>query len=155
MANRKFFMQHLLSILLTWDQGLFSFRFENHIPALRECMRTAKIGPDLRLRFYQRGSSINRRGFIIARATTEAVQNVDECLSQAYSKQVRVLWKKWNNKQTLACLYFIILALVLSMLVINTRQSFVLASIVELPPLVESLTSNVYEVQMQETTNNI
>ena len=54
-------------------------------------MRTAKIGPDLRLRFYQRGSSINRRGFIIARATTEAVQNVDECLSQAYSKQVRVL----------------------------------------------------------------
>ena len=43
-------------------------------------MRTAKIGPDLRLRFYQRGSSINRRGFIIARSTTEAVQNVDECL---------------------------------------------------------------------------
>ena len=74
---------------------------------------------------------------------------------QAYAKQVRVLWKKWNNKQTLACLYFIILVPVLSMLVINTRQSFVLASIVELPPLVESLTSNVYEVQMQETTNNI
>ena len=49
---------------LTWDQALFSFRFENYIPAgkakrkdspnfsgsrYRECMRTAKIGPDLRL----------------------------------------------------------------------------------------------------------
>ena len=32
------------------DQALFSFRFENNIPAgERECMRTAKIGPDLRL----------------------------------------------------------------------------------------------------------
>ena len=41
---------------LTWDQALFSFRFENYIPAAnfsgsreRECMRTAQIGPDLRL----------------------------------------------------------------------------------------------------------
>ena len=36
---------------VTWDQVLFSFRFENYIPAgKRECMRTAQIGPDLRLR---------------------------------------------------------------------------------------------------------
>ena len=64
------------------------------------------------------------------------------------------IMKRWNNKQTLPCLFFIILAPILSMLVINTRQSFVLASVVELSPLVESLTSNVYEVQMQETTKN-
>ena len=39
-------------IRVTWDQALFSFLFENSIPAgkaKRECMRTAKIGPDLRL----------------------------------------------------------------------------------------------------------
>ena len=30
---------------ITWDQALFLFRFEN----VRECMRTTKIGPDLRL----------------------------------------------------------------------------------------------------------
>ena len=37
---------------ITWDQALFSFRFENNIPAgkapKRECMKTARIGPDLR-----------------------------------------------------------------------------------------------------------
>ena len=36
---------------LTWDQALFSFRFENNILAGKaKGMRTAKIGPDLRLR---------------------------------------------------------------------------------------------------------
>ena len=38
-------------IVLIRDQPLFSFRFENYISGSRqrECMRTAKIGPDLRL----------------------------------------------------------------------------------------------------------
>ena len=45
----------LLPVVLTWDQALFSFRSVNNIPVgkaglrKRECMRTAKIGPDLRL----------------------------------------------------------------------------------------------------------
>ena len=37
---------------VTWGQALFLFRFVDKIPAgarNRECMRTAKIGPDLRL----------------------------------------------------------------------------------------------------------
>ena len=39
--------------VLSRDQALFSFRFVNNIlarPSKGECMRTAKIGPDLRLR---------------------------------------------------------------------------------------------------------
>ena len=41
---------------LTWDQALFSFLFVNNIPAgilaglrKRECMKTARTGPDLGL----------------------------------------------------------------------------------------------------------
>ena len=70
----------------TWGQALFSFRFVNNIPAgkakrketlifsgsrQRECMRTAKIGPDLRL-LQQGFEAINNKYFYLANIFTVA-----------------------------------------------------------------------------------
>ena len=68
LGNLCFLLLLLFPSRITWDQALFSFRFVNNIPAgkakrkenlisgpisaglpKRECMTTAKIGPDLRL----------------------------------------------------------------------------------------------------------
>ena len=47
--------------VLSGDQALFSLRFVNNIlarPHKRECMRNAKIGPDLRLRVCQKNLTL-------------------------------------------------------------------------------------------------
>ena len=62
------------SCSFTWDHAQFSIRFVNNqflaVAVIRECMRTVKIGPDLRLVFPSISNRIFRKLFLHGKQAT-------------------------------------------------------------------------------------
>ena len=81
---------------LTWDQALFSFHFRSY----RECMRTAQIGPDLRLLQLSLGPSRLCRSLARSRAVCFARSN--RRLFAGYSLLKTFVSTSWKSRLKLS-----------------------------------------------------